>query len=178
MSKLICLVLTTSALLLTGCGGPAVKNMVPETTPLATPRFDATIFVGAVSGAQKETFGGPSQVQNDRFRETLAESLRASGLFRAVVPAEPAKYRITADLVAQGQAEGLDYEQALVVEYVITDTSTSTVAWRQGFNSKHKVTLAQEFAGAARTVKAQEGAVRKNLKQLLDALLKADLKGR
>lgn len=157
-------------LMLGGCASIEVNNMVPDTSSLTPTRIDKTVLVTNVTGAQDQRFGGPAMVSDEQFKSTLVEALQKSGLFRAVVTEGSADLEMSAEFVAQGQGAGLNYLAALVVEYLIVDSTSQDEVWSDSFNSRHEVTVGQSISGATRTVKAAEGSVRKNLEQLLHSL--------
>lgn len=161
--------------LLAGCGGLAVNRMIPQTAVESAPRFDAVVRVLPVTNAKVQQWGGPALVSNEMYREALAATLRKSNLFKGVETENSGDYDMHADFVAHGQGPGLDYRSAMVVQYRIVQTGSGTELWSQGFNSRHEVSVSQAFSGAARTVEAQEGSVRDNLAQLVEALSKAEL---
>ena len=161
--------------LLAGCSGVSIENMVPPAQPASTPVFEKTITVHQVTGAKEEIFGGPELVSNEEYTEALVETLKQSKVFRKVVTKQSGDWELTTTIVAHGQGDGLDYRSAMVVEYQIVDTATKKEIWKKGFNSRHEVTVFQAFSGAARTTKAQEGSVRKNLQQFISSLASAKL---
>ena len=161
--------------LLAGCSGVSIDNMVPPPQPASTPVFEKTLKVHQVSGAKEEIFGGPELVSNEEYTEAVVETLKQSNLFRNVVTTQTGDWDLTTTIVAHGQGDGLDYRSAMVVEYRIVDTATKKEIWKKGFNSRHEVTVFQAFSGAARTTKAQEGSVRKNLQQFIASLASAKL---
>jgi hypothetical protein len=154
-----------------GCSGIETKNMMPDTSTLRARQIDRALSVLEVTGAQKERFGGPAMISNEGFKEALVAALQQGGLFRSVSPAPGGELEMYAEFVAQGQGDkGLDYKSAMVVEYWIIERDGRREVWREAFNSRHEVTVGQALAGSTRTVKAQEGSVRKNLAQMLETL--------
>ena len=168
------------ACLLAGCGGLAVNQMIPQTAVQTVPRFNAVLRVLPVTNAKVQQWGGPALVSNEMYREALVTTLQKSNLFRRIETEQPGDLELHADFVAHGQGTGgsvgLDYRSAMVVQYRIVQAGSGTELWSQGFNSRNEVAVSQAFSGAARTIEAQEGSVRDNLAQLVEALSKAELK--
>lgn len=173
MSKF--LLVTLGALILSGCASLDVNRMVPEISSAPANRFDKTIAVRKVTGAQEETFGGPAMVSDEQFKQALVQALDQSGLFRGVITEGSADLEISAEFVAQGQGAGLNFMSALVVEYLIVDSASQDEVWSDAYNSRHEVKVSEALSGAKRTVWAAEGSVRKNIAQLLEGLTEADL---
>lgn len=171
------IVLLAAFFLFIGCS-ISTKELIPNNT-FNFNQSDKTIRVVNVQGAQKPFFGGPAMVTNEQFKEALVITLKKSNLFREVSTDKHCDVDLYAEIVAHGQAEnggvGLDYTSVMVVEYWLIETKNNKEIWRQGFNSRHKVTLAEAFSGATRTLKAQEGSVRKNLTQLIETLSSLEL---
>lgn len=164
-----------AAILLSGCANIDVNRMVPDTSSIPTPKFEKSIAVGQVTGAQEQTFGGPAMVSDEQFKATLVQALDQSGMFRDVVTDGSADLELSAEFVAQGQGAGLNYLSALVVEYLIVDSTSRDEIWSDAYNSRHEVTVGDALSGSKRTVWAAEGSVRKNIAQLLEGLAEADL---
>ena len=174
-AQLRSIMLVSIVLFLVACGGIAIKRLVPDIVPVSDPVFNKSLRVLNVTGARKEIFGGPELVSNEEYREALVVSLKRSNLFAEVITEGNADYDLRTTIIAHGQGDSLNYKSAMVVEYAIVDANTKKEMWKKGFNSRHKVTVAQSFSGAARTTKAQEGSVRKNLSQFIASLAVAEL---
>ena len=176
MTRMLKFLLTTlAAIILSGCANIDVNRMVPETSPEPGKRFDKTIAVKTVTGAQEQTFGGPAMVSDEQFKQSLVQALDESGMFRDVVTEGNADLEMSAEFIAQGQGSGLNYMSALVVEYLIVDGASQDEVWSDAYNSRHEVTVGEALSGSKRTVWAAEGSVRKNIAQLLEGLAEADL---
>ncbi len=165
--------------LISGCG-ISIDNLVPLSPVVQTPRFDKILKVENVTGAQESYFGGPAMVTDEEYTEALVRTLRQSNFFKQVVTDTPGDYELLTTIVAHGQDQGsnaaigtLDAKHAMVVEYRIVDALSKHPLWKKGFNSRHEVTLGESFSGAARTIAAQEGSVRKNLDQFIRSLSSA-----
>lgn len=163
------------ACVLTACGGLDVARMLPPTVPAPEPRFQGVVRVMPVTGARPTHFGGPALVSNEMFRDALVAALAKSKLFGRVESEARGDWELHADFVAHGQGVGLDYRAAMVVQYRIVQARSAAEVWRQSINSRHEVTVSQALSGATRTTRANEGAVRENLAQLIGMLSTATL---
>ena len=176
-AKIMLLALVLSVV---GCGLSS-ENLIPDTTNLGATTIEKVIKVVDVQGAQESFFGGPAMITDEEYKEALVNSLGKSKLFREVRTDGDSDLDLYAKIIVHGQADDAvgsigvlefiaDYTSAMVVEYRIIETKTGEEIWKKGFSSRHKVTVAQELGGAARTIKAQEGSVKKNLSQFLRSL--------
>jgi hypothetical protein len=165
-----------ASILLSACAGLTVDRMIPPMTVEPAPRFAMTLHVMPVTGAEPQQFGGPALVSNEMYRDALVATLRKSNLFASVQTRQTADCELHAQIVAHGQGPTLTYRSAMVVQYRLVQSGTGAELWSQGFNSRHEVGVSQALAGARRTVEAQEGSVRDNLAQLIEALSKAELR--
>lgn len=169
-SRARALVLGCTLIFITGCSGLKIKNMVPASLDNVSTHHAQSIRIGAVSGNQEEFFGGPELITSDELKTVLKETFTRSKLFSAVAAAN-SDLEISAKFLAHGQvSKGLNPEHAIVIEYWLVDLRNGREIWRQAFNSRNKATLGDALGGAARTRIAQEGCVRKNVEQLVEAL--------
>ena len=165
------LVVLALAAALAACASLNVDRMMPTTQPVHVHRFDGTLHVLPVTGAQPEQFGGAARISNEMFREALVSALRKSNLFRRVETNQAGDYQLRAEITTQDQTtQGLDYVSLLGVRYRIVDTRSGAELWRREINSRHLVAVSQALSGATRTVTAQEATVRDNLTRMLTAL--------
>jgi len=57
----------------------------------------------------------------------------------------------------------------------LTDPATGEEIWQTGINTRHQVEWNEAFAGGTRVIMAVEGATKKNLTRLIEALAASDL---
>ena len=65
---------------------------------------------------------------------------------------------------------GLDMTSTLSVKYTMTELATGEKVWQEDIASKYTAKLTSCCIGSIRLNKANEGAVRENIKQLVDKL--------
>jgi len=70
---------------------------------------------------------------------------------------------------------GLDMTVSLVVKYKLVELGTGQVVWEKQIFSEYTATISDALAGSTRLRKANEGAVRRNLAQLLGELTALNL---
>lgn len=164
------------ALVLTGCSGLQLKNMVPESANSVTTHHTQSIRIGSITGNREEFFGGPEMITAEEFKTVLTETFVRSKLFSSVEQSA-ADLELSAKFIAHGQvtSNGFNAEQAMVIEYTLANLRTGQELWKQSINSRHTATLSDALGGNARTRMAQEGCVRKNVEQLIEALNKLSI---
>lgn len=170
-SRARALVLGCTLILITGCSGLKIKNMVPASLDNVSTHHVQSIRIGSVSGNKEEYFGGPELVNSEELKTVLKQTFTRSKLFSAVDISNP-DLEISAKFLAHGRvvSNGFNPENAMVIEYWLVDLRNGREIWRQAFNSRNKATLGDALGGAARIRIAEEGCVRKNVEQLVEAL--------
>lgn len=163
---------------LSGCAaGASAAGMTVTPAELVQPTNPAmkgAVGVGAVGGGEETNPAWTSQVSNAEFQAALTASLKAAGLLAA----GPARYSLKAALVKLDQPfVGLDMTVTATVQYAVTDTTTGKVVWSESVVTPHTATMGDAFVGATRLKLANEGAVRKNIAQLVAKLGAAPLPG-
>jgi hypothetical protein len=138
------------------------------------PAMKGAVAVGAVGGGKETNPAWTSQVSNAEFQAALTASLKLAGLLAE----GPARYSLKSALVKLDQPFiGLDMTVTATVQYAVTDTTTDAVVWSESVVTPHTATMGDAFVGATRLKLANEGAVRKNIAQLVEKLGAAQLKG-
>jgi hypothetical protein len=168
------------AALTTACVAPVVRpeNMVPSIARPNVPVSARTLEIARVTGGEKSgvTGGGPHEwvrIDDDNFREAVLRSLQQAGLFKDVMKDEAGDYALTAEITSQGtnRVGFITYTAQLLVMYALVDKKDNKELWREHIFSQHTADgqyFSESFEGASR--KANEGAVRENLSQLIGRL--------
>jgi hypothetical protein len=145
----------------------------------------STLLVGDIGGETEP--GANVQSLRDALWHAMTTSLQNSGIFRAVMTTGKADYRLDGVIVSHKELTGSIQATSatLVVRYKLTETTTSSVIWRETIASHYD---AQLGSGASTTMAAgtillgpgavvvsdisgaNEGAVRDNLTRLIDKL--------
>lgn len=160
-----------------GCASSVrVKQMIPDTNDLVFRNTGKTLCIAPVLGGEGDGFWEGSKISSDKFQKALLESLQKSNLFTKVNLTDTAAYRLEARVMSQDQpAVGLNMTVTLKVIYQIFETSTNTKIYDEFISSKYTATFGSALMGAVRLVKANEGAVRENIKSFLNSLAQAKL---
>ncbi|MCM2334038.1 MAG: hypothetical protein NDI82_08820 [Anaeromyxobacteraceae bacterium] len=163
---------------LAGCaaGATAAGMTVPEAEIVrpTSKAMERSVEVGAVGGGRETNPAWTSQVGNKEFGEALAASLKLAGLLAE----GQGRYVLTTVLVKLEQPFiGLDMTVTATVQYTVTDRRSGAVVWTEQVVTPFTATMGDAFVGSTRLKLANEGAVRKNIAQLVAKLGAAALPG-
>lgn len=163
------------AILASSCT-PKVKNMVPD-IPEPYPRRDKSMAVGDVGGGEDtDVWIEGSKVDGRRFNEALAKALRESQMFEQKPEGQNPDYWVNAFIMTQDQpAIGLDMTASILVQYTIVHVSSGDTVWQKEINTSYTATFFSCCVGGVRLRRANEGAVRANIKRFLDEAAMLDL---
>lgn len=157
---------------LAGCAAPArMESMLAEST--AQQRIQETPLRGNVS--VKDVTGGnstnpmwTSEVGTEGFRGALEESLKSSRLYAMN---QIGKYVLTADLMKVDQPIiGLDMTVTAQVKYAVYERATGKSVYDKSVEVPYTAKFSDSFYGVKRLQLANEGAIRVNIKTLIDDL--------
>ena len=164
-----------AALFLAGCGGIEVKRMVPESTNTSGKHFDQSLKIVEPIGGQKSVFGVQDYVENQEMHGALMGAFEQASLFSSVTDSGTADLELHTEIIEVAPSGGFNMTFAFVTQYWLVDTKTSEEIWRKGINARNEERVSETWSGAARAVKALEGAVRDNISRLIEELAKAEL---
>jgi hypothetical protein len=178
MSRLLAASLLLASIALSGCAsGATAAGMTVTQAELvapANPTARGAFRLGPVGGGEETNPLWTSQVSNEQFKEALVASLKLAGLLGDGA----ARYELTGLLVELAQPFiGLDMTVTATVQYSVTDATTGAVIWSEKLVTPHTATMGDAFVGMTRLKLANEGAVRKNIAQLVQRLGSAALPG-
>lgn len=172
MNKLATLIyLFLGAFALLSCAAaPDVTNMIPSPPP-TTVHTDKVLRVGEVTGGQTTNPLMQSMIDDAGFRQALIETLQKSGLFSSVVTGDStADYELRAEIVSQEVQGMYDATATLFVNYRLLELPSNQEIWKENLLSRYMAEFEESFVGVERRRKANEGAVRENLNQLVERL--------
>lgn len=177
MIKLKAFALFSVTSLFMGCASaPKVVNMILRDCNLQFSSTGKTLKIGTATGGEESTAWAGSKISAADFNQAVRESLQNSGLFKTVTFQNGSDYILTASLLNQDQPEiGLDMTVSLTVVFTIVDNSTGEKVFNEVITRSYTATWGDAFVGATRLSKANEGAVRENIKGLLYLLSKTKL---
>ena len=168
--------LGAAALAIAGCAAPArTGNMVAApSAPLTGERtaLRNAVAVGPVTGGQETNPLWRSKVGNAEFADALRSSLQRAG-YLAPRP-DSARYMLTAELVELDQPMiGFDMTVSTRVLYGLSDRTAGRPIWGDQIETRYTADRGP-LLGPSRTQVANEGAVRENIRQMLDRLARID----
>ncbi len=173
--KYLTVLLSIAALLLAGCGGIEVKDMVPESTNTTGKRFEQSLKIVEPIGGRKSVFAVQDYVENQEMHETLMGAFEKANLFASVTDSGSADLELHTEIIEVAPSGGFNMTFAFVTQYWLVDPTSGEEIWRKGINARNEERLSETWSGSARAVKALEGAVRDNISRLIEALASAEL---
>lgn len=159
-----------------GCS-PAgnIANMVPKISE-AYPQSTKSLKLGAVSGGAEPSIWDGPRIYRNSFEKALALALEEAKLFRQADSAGNSDYVLNALIRGQDQPSmGLSMTSTLAVIYTLVDSGTGDEVWKKEIYSDCTASFTSSCIGSARLAKANDGAARENIRQLLDELSKLGL---
>jgi hypothetical protein len=169
------LLIAALALLIAGCS-IKTEGLIPDQPVEAGRQIDRTVKVMPVEGGHASKFGREAYITNAQYGEALHRTLVDSRIFNRVVESGDADWDLHSEIITITTEAGVSPTYAIVVQYWLVDEKTGEEIWRKGINTRHHVNWNEAFAGGTRIIMAVEGATKKNLTQLVQALASSDLK--
>jgi hypothetical protein len=156
---------------ISGCAsGPQVVSMIPtlDTSPRTSTKKSVEIV--DVTGGEETNSLGLSSIDSKSFKEALMKTLEQSGLFEELVPNQRGDYQLHTQIVSQELLAGFTITTTLLVRYKLIETHSDEVLWKENIFSHYDAEFSEALVGVTRARKANEGAVRDNLSQLVGKL--------
>jgi hypothetical protein len=157
--------IVAAGLALAACSMITPSRMAPDDGGGPDRKVAMRLQVGAVTGARPTFFGGAPFPSNEQLREALVATLEKAAVFTAV-STTAGEAELTVTILTQDQQGILPTTARMVANYKVA-ARDGAVLWSETYDTSFS---AGEFSGATRTVKAQEGAVRENLKAFVQGL--------
>jgi hypothetical protein len=171
-SKAICAV-GICMLILLGCGvKPRPAEMIPRTAEFNFVNSNKSLKLNhSVGGKESDPLIEGSKIDNQSFTTALMQSLTNSNLFSEVSLDKNSDYELTPLVMNQDQPFlGINMTVSLRIRYVLTSGIDKAEIWKKDINSTYTATMGDAFVGSTRLKKANEGAVRENIKMLLQEI--------
>lgn len=161
----VLLLLAFGALLITsGCAANA-SRMMPADFEIAN-RHPATVSLSDSIGGQETNPLWTSQISNSAFTEALSNALVKSGIFSEVIKASNADYILDVTIVDYNKPwAGIDFDIRMTTTWELTDGQTLLPVWSETFETIYHAKFSEALFAAERLQKANEGAVRVNIKE-------------
>ena len=151
------------------------EGLIPDQPIITGRQIDKTVKVMEVEGGHASKFGREAYITNEQYRDALLQTLMDANIFSGVVNSGNADWNLHSEIITITTEAGISPTYAIVVQYWLVDQQTGEEFWRKGINTRHHVNWNEAFAGGTRIIMAVEGATKKNLTQLVQALSTADL---
>lgn len=153
------------ALLVVACAGISPKRMVPETMAGPERKIAQRVRVTPVTGSRETFFGGPAFPTTEQVHEAVLATLDKAGVFVGVSPSA-GDVDLAVTLLSTEQKGFLPTTVRVVANYKFTGRD-GAVIWSETYDSSFS---AGDLGGATRTLNANEGAVRENLKAFVQGV--------
>jgi len=151
---------------------PEVTAMVPEAPGSLPAASDKTVaIILAEGGEDTNPFIAPS-LGNAGFRKALHLALEGAGLFRAALLDQNADYLLYPEVITQELIPGLKMTAVLDARYRLIEAWSQKKLWEDRILTIYDADLGEGLYGLTRARAALEGAVRENLKKLVQRLAK------
>lgn len=130
-----------------------------------------SISVKDVTGGKETSPMWASQVGSSDFQSALENSLRATGLLSPV--GSNGRYQLTADLTSLDQPIiGFNLTVTTTVRYSLIEQSSGKEIFSRSITTPYTAKMGDAFLASERLKMANEGAVRKNIEELIAELLR------
>jgi hypothetical protein len=159
-----CLFATAALITLVACGSITPERMVPESAA-AHRTVALQVQVKPVTGARAASFGGAPFPGNEALTKTVLLALQKLKVF-ATVSESAGDVELLVSVLAQDQQGVYPTTARMVANYRFVGRNGDTI-WSESYDTSFS---AGDFGGAARTLNAQEGAVRKNLEAFFQGI--------
>ena len=174
LNKILLLLIIVSFFMI-GCVAtpPKLLNMVPKNEKLVFKSTGKSLKIVSVIGGEETNPLLMSKINAPGFRNALIKALNQSNLFSRLLSKGNADYELSAKILAQDQPGfGMDMSVNLAVAYVIKNSTTGEKLYDEIVTSSYTAGVGEAFIGSTRVRKANEGAVRENIKHFLLAISK------
>lgn len=151
---------------------PEVTAMVPETPGSLPAGSEKTVAIfRAQGGEDTNPFIAPS-LGDAGFRKALQITLGNARLFRAALLDQNADYLLYPEVITQELIPGLKVTAVFHARYRLINAWSQKKLWEDSILTVYDADLGEGFYGLTRARAALQGAVRKNLKELVQRLAK------
>ncbi len=160
---------------LTGCATQAQHTaMVVSNVHLVN--HHANTVATTVSGGEKTNPLWTSEISSEGYKQALDQSLRESDLFSGISQGSGSDYELTVQLSkAKQPMVGLGMTVRLSADWKLSRTSDGQPVWQETIDSEYTAKFTESVIGYERLRKANEGAVRENIRKGMERLSSVSL---
>jgi hypothetical protein len=153
---------------LAGCADNP-KNMVPDLAPGRT--IPGSVLV-TVTGGKESNPNAETNIHDSEFRQAVETALQNTGAFKAITQHTPADYHLEIAFTSVEPAMGFDFTITIHASWQLIRAADDVVVWKTTADSTCTKTVNDAFAGAARLMMAEEGAIKENIRTGILSLIK------
>lgn len=153
------------ALVLVACASISPERIVPDTASGPERRIGLSVRLAAVTGARDTFLGGPPLPSDEQIAESILLTLRKRSIFSSISRTE-GDLELVVTILSQEQTGVYPTTARMVANYKFIDRNHGIV-WTETYDTSFSH---GNVGGWERSVKANEGALRENLKALLDGI--------
>lgn len=167
--KKVAYLLLVCSIFLSGCAAQASK-MVPTDFKIVK-KHPVTVSLSKSIGGKETNPLWTSQISNSAFTEALENALIKSRVFQAVSRGGETDYLLDVTILSYDQPWiGANFDIKMKTRWDLTDTKTLVPVWSNTFETTYRAKWNDAFFGAERLQKANEGAVRTNIREGIERL--------
>lgn len=168
-NKLFYFFIILISFLMMGCAtAPSAYENIPVIPGQDLHISNKTLKVGNVIGGESTNAFTGSKIDAMSLRSAIVISLDKYKLFNVVETGED--YILDALILSQDQPMmGLDMKVGLLVKYILKNSKGEDI-WVEEIHSSYTAAMSEAFVGAIRLDIANKGAIRENVKILLEKL--------
>ena len=156
---------------------PRPAYMVPTMEGLTFKNSNKSLNVEMVLGGEEtdELIKG-SRIDSSSFLSALVQALSESNMFTNLNVSDNPDYSLSTLIISQSQPLfGISMRVSMMVRYTLIEGDNGSQVWKKDIVSSYTAGFGEALMGATRLKKANEGAVRENIKLLLKELAALDL---
>jgi hypothetical protein len=170
--KIFKLLTIGSVLVLAGCASNAATDQMVSsyvvTQPPKNKKLIQNITVSQVTGGRETNPLWMSKINNDNFKAALVQSLQEANLYHQL---DGANYSLAATLIRLHQPFiGINYTVVCEVNYLLKNIANDETVYNKNITTSYTAKFSDSPIAVIRLKKANEGAARANIKQLIDDL--------
>lgn len=152
---------------------PSPEKMIPHINYSSPPHTAKALKVGKIEGCREDNPFVP-KIGSEEFKISLSKALKKSRFFERVVREGKSDYTIQSRIISHKINKGNQKSDqfSLFVIYKIFNSQHGDEIWKKSIVSHYNINREEIFFDPKKNKEAHEGAIRKNLAQLLKHLSK------
>jgi hypothetical protein len=161
-------------LLLSGCAGVNIANMIPD--PLEKNiQFPVSVSLTVERGQRNGVEWYSGTIKPEEFKKAIIESLNKAGLFKDLASKDTADYDLVVKLLYAGSHPGFNMNAWVNAQWTLINKKTGEKIWDKLIEGKGHATVSDAFVGAKRQIMALEIGAKDNINEAINELKKLKL---